>query len=264
MRRNDRNRRPQAESSQSWDPVAEWYAGWSGVHGSDHHRRVAIPTVMALLELRRGERVLDVGCGPGALAAHVARAGAEYTGVDASRKLVRLAERHHGDYGRFVVGDATRQDLLAEVGRERFDAVVYLLSLQDIDPLAETIRLASGAVRSGGRLVALMVHPCFRMPRQSGWGWDPGRKLRFRRIDSYMSPGAVPMKRYGGTGGGATRSYHRPLEQYAKALASAGFLIQRLDEIPYARRSTGSPNSRAEQRSNEEIPLFLAIRALKV
>jgi ubiquinone/menaquinone biosynthesis C-methylase UbiE len=58
-----------------------------------------------MLEPRPGEHVLELGCGPGALAPHVVAAGARYTGVDLSHKLIAAARRHHGHRGRFVVGD---------------------------------------------------------------------------------------------------------------------------------------------------------------
>ena len=64
-----------------------------------------------------------------------------------------------------------------------------------------------------------MTHPCFRVPRQSGEGWDEQRKLLYRRVDRYLSPLAVPMKAYAG-GRAATWSYHRPLEDYVNGLAA--------------------------------------------
>src|SRR5699024_1391672 len=60
----------QKGSSRSWDPVADWYTGWVGPDGSEHHRRLAIPAVIELLGPEAGERVLDIGCGPGVLAPH--------------------------------------------------------------------------------------------------------------------------------------------------------------------------------------------------
>jgi uncharacterized protein YjbJ (UPF0337 family)/SAM-dependent methyltransferase len=247
-------------SSRSWDAVAEWYAGWVGAHGSEHHRDVAIPAVMDLLAPTAGERVLDVGCGTAALAAHVARAGARYTGIDASERLVSFARRHNGSYGRFILGDVTRRDVRQTLATDPFDAVVFLLSVQDIDPLHAATRLIADGVRPGGRVVLLMTHPCFRVPRQSGWGWDAGRRLRFRRVDHYLSPLAVPMKTYA-DGRGATRSYHRPVEQYVDALTGAGLYIDRLREIPYTARVTR--RGRAELRADREIPLFLALRAVR-
>ena len=51
----------------------------------------------------------------------------------------------------------------------------------------------------------------------------PGRRLRYRRVDRYLTRLAVPMKSYGG--GGATRSYHRPLGAYVNGLAACGLLV---------------------------------------
>ena len=252
----------QPAGSESWNPVADWYTGWVGVEGSEHHRRLAIPALLELLRPARGEHVLDVGCGPGVLAPHVAAAGAHYTGVDASPRLVRFARRHHGAHGRFLVGDATRLGDSADVKAAAFDAAAFLLSIQDIDPLEDALACAAWALRPGGRIVLLMMHPCFRIPRQSGWGWDAGRRLRYRRIDRYLAPLAVPMKGYAG-GRGVTRSYHRPLCAYVNGLAAHGLFVDCVREVPTFKAPAPGPHARAERRAAEEIPLFLALRAVK-
>ena len=106
-----------------------------------------------------------------------------------------------------------------------------------------------------------MTHPCFRIPRQSGWDWDENRKLRYRRIDSYLTPLTVPMKEYPGQAGGATISFHRPLEQYINGLGECGLLVDSMSEIPYPASENGA---KAEKRASQEIPLFLALRARKL
>jgi len=242
--------------------VADWYTGWVGAEGSDHHRHLAIPALLDLLRPAAGEHVLDAGCGPGVLAPHVAGAGARYTGVDASGKLIRFARRHHGGHGRFLLGDATRLAELAGVEAGGFDAAAFLLSIQDIDPLEDALASAAWALREGGRIVLLMTHPCFRVPRQSGWGWDEGRRLRFRRVDRYLGRLAVPMKAH--AGGGATRSYHRPLAAYVNGLAACGMLVDCVREVPgLPVGAAPGPHARAERRASEEIPLFLGLRAVK-
>ena len=47
--------------------------------------------VLALLDPRPGERILDVGCGDGVLTARIAEAGAEVVGVDGSPEMVAAA-----------------------------------------------------------------------------------------------------------------------------------------------------------------------------
>jgi SAM-dependent methyltransferase len=177
--------------------VAEWYAEWVGEAGSFQHRQVTIPAVLELLALRRGEQVLDIGAGPGLLAPAVARAGARagahYTGVDASIKRLTIARRRHGRSGRFLLGDVLALPEVTEIRAGSFDAAVFLLSIQDMDPLPDVLRCMAWAPRGGGRVVMVMTHPCFRVPRLSGWGWDERRHMHYRRVDRYLTPMPVPM-----------------------------------------------------------------------
>src|SRR5262245_24319876 len=157
MARVVRNKSPGPRTS--WDAVATWYDGWMGPHGSEHHRRFAIPAALALADLRPGEALLDVGAGQGVLAPYVTAAGVRYVGVDASERLVRIARRRHGQCGTFLEGDARHLEALAALGPSGFDAVVFLLSLQDMDDLRAVLASAGWAVRAGGRVVVLMRHP---------------------------------------------------------------------------------------------------------
>ena len=73
--------------------------------------------VVDLLAPRRGERILDLGCGDGALTERLVAAGAVVQGVDLSPELVSVA------LGRglsVALGDGQR---LAEVGA--YDAVFF-------------------------------------------------------------------------------------------------------------------------------------------
>lgn len=256
MTRNPKSRRRPS----GWDAVAAWYDGWMGKGGSVHHRRLALPATLRLLDAQPGEQVLDLGAGQGVLAPEVAKTGAHYTGVDVSDKLLEYARKHHGKAGRFVVGDVTRlpQESIVEGGS--FDAVVFLLSIQDMNPLEDTLKAAHWALKDGGRAILLMTHPCFRVPRQSGWGYDENRKLQFRRIDRYLTPLPVPMKQHAT---GVTISFHRPVSEYVNGLAALGLLVDRLDEIPSDDPLNKKP-SKAEKLAHAEIPLFLALRARKL
>lgn len=257
-------RRERSNSSNSWDPVADWYIGWVGAKGSQHHRKLAIPTVLDLLGPIQGRRVLDIGCGTAALASGVKKAGGSYTGVDASRRLLAFARRNNAD-ATLLHGDATRLHEVAGIDDASFDAAVFLLSIQDIDPLEPAIASAARALRPGGQLVILMTHPCFRIPRQSGWGWDSGRRLQYRRVDRYLTPLEVPMKSYGKGRRGATRSHHRPLERYVSALSEHALLVDAIRELPAPGDGAGGQRSRrkARRRASREIPLFLGIRAVR-
>jgi SAM-dependent methyltransferase len=245
---------------QGWDPLAAWYDGWMGQHGSRHHRQLALPAVLDLLEPRPNESILDIGAGQGVLAPYIAQCGARYTGVEISPRLVGRARKRHGQHGTFLRGDARRLHTIHGLAPEAFDGVVFLLSIQDMNPLEDVLRAAAWALRADGRLVILMTHPCFRIPRQSGWGRDPQRKLLYRRVDGYLTPLRVPLKPYGTQQDGISISFHRPLNDYINALSTCSLLVDHLKEI------TGQEvgRSQAERRAAREIPLFLGIRARKL
>jgi ubiquinone/menaquinone biosynthesis C-methylase UbiE len=248
----------------SWERVATWYDGWVGEHGSAYHQQLAIPATLDLLQPQPGEAILDVGGGQGVLAPYLNEAGARATVVDASAQLIASAKRRHGRLrdARFVVGDARRLRSLTALEAGSFDAATFLLSIQDMDPLADVIRGVAWALKDRSRVVLLMTHPAFRQPRHSGWGVDEGRKLTYRRVDGYLTELAVPMKSLGG--GPPTRSFHRPIGAYVNALADAGFATDamlELPDLPPDRRPGRAP--RGDARANAEIPIFLGLRAVR-
>lgn len=269
----DRPPRPRSQPA-GWDPVANWYDGWVGEEGSDHHRNLAIPHALELLNLQANEQFLDIGAGQGVLVPHVIKTRARYTGVDVSNKLLTIARQRHSKEARFLQGDARKLATIGGIEAGAFDAALFMLSIEDIDPLAQAIDSAAWALREGGRLVIVMRHPAFRVPRQSGWGFDPQRELQYRRVDSYLTPMRVPLKSYAVNRqrgeksslnaqqerAGVTISFHRPISHYISELVTAGFLIDALREIPTFKQG----QSPAEQRANQEFPLFLAIRARKL
>jgi ubiquinone/menaquinone biosynthesis C-methylase UbiE len=244
--------------------VATWYDGWVGDRGSAYHRELAIPAALDLLDPRPGEEILDVGGGQGVLAQPLVEAGARVTVVDASAKLVAAAKRRHGRLrgARFLVGDARRLPAVAGLEPAAFDAATFVLSIQDMDPLEDVMRGVDWALRSESRVVLLMTHPAFRQPRHSGWGYDEGRKLTYRRVDGYLGELAVPMKSLGG--GQPTQSFHRPIGAYVNALADAGFATDAMLELPDLppERRPGKA-ARGDARANAEIPIFLGLRAVR-
>jgi SAM-dependent methyltransferase len=96
---------------------------------------------------RRGERILDLGCGTGHLTAEIASRGAEVVGVDRSAEMIAEARRQYPDL-RFEVADA-----LQLAFDEQFDAVFSNAVLHWIREPDRVIRGVARALRRNGRYV---------------------------------------------------------------------------------------------------------------
>ncbi len=261
-RRPDRGSPQRAGRAPGWQEVAGWYS--KHLESEDTYQEaVVFPGALKLLGPVSGQAVLDVACGEGSLASKLAAAGARVTGFDAAPALVERARRKVRG-AEFLVGDAQRfPDQLRGRG---FDAAACILAIQNIRDAAAVCRGTADALKSGGRFVIVVNHPCFRIPRQSSWGYDDDKKLMFRRVDRYLTPLDVPiLMNPGGRGRPiTTMSYHRPLSAYFDALGRAGFAVDALEEWVSNRSSDSGPRAKAENRSRSEFPLFLALRARKV
>ena len=246
-----------------WGEVASWYDKLVGESGSEYHREVVLPGVLRLLAPQKGERMLDVACGQGVLCRILQERAIEVTGVDAAIDLIRAArERGPADI-RYQLGDANDLNFLAPGS---FDAVACVLAIQNIHPLQPVCAGASRALRTGGRFVIVMMHPCFRGPKETSWGWDDKAIVQYRRVDRYLIPRKAPIVTHPGSAPDQyTWTFHRPVGAYVKAMRQVGILVDTIDEWTSHKFSTGgNARSAAENLARKEIPMFLAMRGIKV
>ena len=258
--------KPAGRKEQGWDQVAAWYDQLVGKNGSDYHQHVVLPAAMDLLSPLKGKKVLDLCCGQGVLFPLLLEAGAlQVTGVDASPQLIESARSRFGDEKRVQteVADACADGKWADAS---FDTVASLMAVHDVPDLPAMCRNAAAALKDGGEFVAIFMHPCFRIPRQTHWGWDEGRKLQYRRVDRYGVDLEIPIVTHPGKGGGETTSfYHRPLAEVMNAIGGAGLAVTRCEELVSHRRSqAGGSRSKGEHRAAREFPMFLALKAVKL
>jgi trans-aconitate methyltransferase len=105
-------------------------------------------SLVELLAPRPGERVLDLGCGTGHLAARIAAAGAAVVGLDSSAEMLAQARAAH-PHLEFVPGDARDFSF-----PEPFDAVFSNAVLHWVREPGRVVRRVRDALRPGGRFVA--------------------------------------------------------------------------------------------------------------
>ena len=75
-----------------------------------------------------------------------------------------------------------------------------------------------------------------------------------------MNPGATAK----GKDPVVTQTFHRPIQAYINAFAKAGLFVNALEEWPSARSSEPGPKAAEENRIRREIPMFLALRAVRM
>ena len=245
-----------------WSGVAEWYDRLVGESGSEYHREVVLPGTLRLIAPNAGEAVVDVACGQGVLCRVLQERGVQATGVDAAADLIRAARDRGPADIRYHIGDARDLGFLPEA---TFEGAACVLAIQNIHPIQPVCQHVARVLKDGGRFVVVMMHPAFRGPKETRWGWDGEAGVQFRRVDRYLLPRKTPIVTHPGkTPDVYTWTFHKPIESYVRALRNAGLLIDALEEWPSHKTSTSGPRAAAENTARKEIPMFLALRAVKV
>jgi trans-aconitate methyltransferase len=106
--------------------------------------------VVALLEPKAGERILDVGCGTGHLTAEIAAAGARTHGIDASPAMVAQARQNFPKLSFQLVDAAEYQS------EPVFDAVFSNAALHWMMDPDRVVAAIARALKPGGRFVGEM------------------------------------------------------------------------------------------------------------
>jgi ubiquinone/menaquinone biosynthesis C-methylase UbiE len=245
-----------------WTQVADWYDQLVGESGSEYHREVVLPGVARLLAPAAGMRIIDLACGQGVLCRLLRERGAETTGVDMAEPLIQAARTRGPADIHYHVGDARELGFLPSA---HFDAATCVLAIQNIHPIQPVLDHAARLLKPQGKLVIAMMHPCFRGPKETAWGWDDKAKVQYRRVNRYLLPRKTPIVTHPGKAADEyTWTFHKPIESYVKSLRNAGLLIDAIEEWASHKQSTSGPRAAAENVARKEIPMFMAMRAVKV
>ena len=194
-----------------------WHASTYAVNG----RFVAdlAHAVIDLLAPKPGERILDLGCGDGALTEQLVASGAEITGLDASESMVQAARARGLNvlHGNARDMDFTRRD------DNRFDAIFSNAALHWIPAGDQPQALAAAfhALRPGGRFVAEM-----------------GAQGNIAAIRTALS---AVLQQLGIDAEAAANSFFPSPAEYSGLLEAAGFLVESIYVLP---RPTPLPNGR--------------------
>ncbi len=114
--------------------------------------------------IKKGQRVLDIGCGTGALSLRAARRDASIRGIDINPQMLEIAQRRAEELHLTQSIELVEMGI-AELGAEKsesYDAVMSALCFSELteDELTYTLREIQRLLRTGGLLlVADEVEP---------------------------------------------------------------------------------------------------------
>ena len=168
--------------------------------------------VFDLLAPQAGERILDLGCGDGALTEKIAAAGAVVVGVDSSPSMIEAATQRGLD-ARLVSGDRLPFDA-------EFDAVFSNAALHWMSDQPAVLAGVHRALKPGGRFVAEM----------GGFGNIAAIRVALGAVFAKRGLDAYELE----------NNFFPTAELYRTSLETAGFSVEDIRLIP---RQTVLPKS---------------------
>jgi ubiquinone/menaquinone biosynthesis C-methylase UbiE len=175
------------------------------------------PAMIGLAGVVDGHRVLDAGCGSGALSAALRERGAIVTGFDSSPAMVEIARDLLGANADLHVADLSQPLPFADGAFDDIVVSLVLHYLQDwTGPLAELRRV----LKPGGRLVLSVNHPTVY-------------KVFYPDADYFAITQYSEENTFDGQDAVLT-FWHRPLHAMTDAFTEAGFHISVVSEPPFS------------------------------
>jgi SAM-dependent methyltransferase len=207
------------------------------------------PVFMTLLGDVHETDILDLGCGDGRFGVEVFSMGCRsYTGVEASQRMVNLAEANLAPVGGVLHHASIESWTYPQVA---FDRIISRLALHYIDDITTIFRNIHKALKPGGHLVFSVEHPVITSDNSAATATG----IRYNwTVDNYFVTGRRDVDWMGSQ----VVKYHRTIEDYFAALQQAGFTVEQLRE-PGPQRTFISDEPLYQRRLR--IPLFLMFRA---
>lgn len=193
--------------------------------GKDYYRdELNNPATFELIGDVKDQLVLDLACGEGYNTRILARKGAKVSGIDFSERMIELArqeeEKEKLGISYFVV-DATD---LTKFASEHFNLVTCFMSLQDIENYQMAISEVARVLRSYGRFIFSIPHPCFSTITINGKRISTATRYFETVKDSIQWNMNRLLKPF------RTTSFHRTLADYSNTLHKNNLLISRFVE----------------------------------
>jgi len=262
-------KRANEETRQAWNANAAFWDARMG-EGNDFVEVLNWPAIVRLLELRPGERMLDIACGNGLTSRRLAAMGASVVAFDFAEEMIAHARRRTtSDSSRiqYHVLDATDETALLALGEGQYDAALCNMALFDMAEIDPLMRALYRLLKPGGRFVFSVIHPCFNHPFMAHLveSEDRGGQIVTTysvKVFGYLTPrpahgvAIIDQPR-------PQIYFHRPLQVLLGACFSAGFVLDGLEERAFPPDHPPGRNPISWSGKFSEIPPVLVARVRK-
>jgi 2-polyprenyl-3-methyl-5-hydroxy-6-metoxy-1,4-benzoquinol methylase len=219
-----------------WNENAEFWDERMG-EGNYFHKTLIEPTQLKMLNIKPGQKILDIACGNGQFARKIAKMGAKVTAVDFSEKLAAIAEAKDGKNIKYQVIDVTKTAELQKLSGTKYDAIVCTMAFMDIKDIKTLIKYSPKLLKKSGRFVFSLCHPCFNsgesllMHEQDEVNgevtskyWVKVRNYLVERNYMGVAIAGQPKLQY---------YFHRPLSAIFRYFFQNGFVLDAYEEPSY-------------------------------
>ena len=249
-----------------WNEIAEWWDDQIG-EGNAFQDLLIEPATLRLLDLKAGERVLDVACGAGRFARRMADLGATVIAIDQAENFITRAKQRSGgntEHLRFQVCNAADKESLLALSQEKFDAVVCTMALMDMATIEPLISSLPELLKPGGRFVFTISHPVFNSgtSRMTAEQYHENGQLKTRysvSISDYLTP--FQFEGIGVPGQPVSQDYfHRPLSLILNTCFKYGLVLDGIEEPAFRPTDQVKTDLAISWASFNDIPPILAAR----
>jgi 2-polyprenyl-3-methyl-5-hydroxy-6-metoxy-1,4-benzoquinol methylase len=255
-----------AQTRSAWNANAAFWDERMG-EGNDFVEVLIWPAARRMLDLKPGERVLDIACGNGLYARRMAALGAEVVAFDFSEELIARAREHnstHASHIQYHVVDATDENALLALGKRQFSAALCSMALFDMADIHPLLHALNHLLLPGGRFVFSIIHPCFDNPYTARVSEQTNQDGELHtayavKVTGYLTPTIQPASAIIGQPQ-PQLIFHRPLQDLFGAAFAAGFVLDGLEERAFPPNHPAGRNPMGWGGNFSEIPPVMVAR----
>ncbi len=145
-----------------WETNAEWWDSKIG-DGNVFQNLLIEPYTEKLLDIKKGENVLDIACGVGRFSRRLAELGAYVIAFDFSKSFIKIAKNKSKkiDSIDYYALDATDEKQLLNLGENKYDWAICTMALMDMAEIRPLLQSLNKLLKVNGKFIFSILHPCF-------------------------------------------------------------------------------------------------------